>query len=83
MRAIEKIEPMAVSRKVRGDPVQDHSDIMAMQFVDQKHQVLGSAIISGRCEIPCGLVSPGTEEGMIHDGEKLHMGEAHSLKVQR
>ena len=81
MRAIEKTEPMAVSRKVRGDPVQDHPDIMAMQFVDQKHQVLGRAIASGGSEISCGLVSPGTEEGMIHDGEKLDMGEAHLLKV--
>ena len=46
MRAIEKAESMTVSRKMRRDPVQDDPDVMAMQFVDQKHQVLGSTIIS-------------------------------------
>jgi hypothetical protein len=55
---------------------------MAMQFVDQKHQVLRSAIISRWCEISCGLVSPGTEKGMVHDGKKLHMGETQSLKIR-
>ncbi len=82
MRAVEKAESMAISREVRRDPVQDDPDVMAMQFVDQKHQVLRRTIISGWSKVSRSLVAPGTEEGMIHDREKLHMGEAHPLNVR-
>ncbi len=42
--AIEEREPMLVTRKVRGHPVEDHADATLVQVIDEIHEVLRRAI---------------------------------------
>src|SRR5205823_9729594 len=44
MRAIEIREPMLIRRKMRRDPIQDNTDTVLMQHVDEVHQILGSSV---------------------------------------
>ena len=83
MCSVEKSEPVFVVGEMRGHPVQDDSDAVLMQAIDEIHEILGSAVPAGGREKAGYLVSPGTVEGMLHDGQEFHVGEARARDIFR
>ena len=81
MGAIKEAQPVLISGEMRGHPVQNHANSLLVQIVNKIHEVLRRAIAAGGSEVSCGLVSPGAIEGMLHDGQKLHMGKSHLLDI--
>ena len=81
MRAVEVGEAVRVGREVRRHPVENDADAVLVQVVDQVHEILRRAVARGGREVSGGLVSPGTVEGMLHDGQEFDVGEAHLADV--
>ena len=81
MRAVKVGQAVLVGREMRGHPVQDDTDTTLMQVIDEIHEILRRAEAAGRCEIPCRLVAPRAVEGMLRDGQKLHVCEAQFVDV--
>ena len=57
------------------NPVDDHADTSLMEGVDQGPQVIGGAVAGGGGIVGRYLVTPGPPEGMLSDGQQLHVGE--------
>ena len=76
VRAVEISQPVPVGGEVRGHPVENHADIVLVQVVDQEHQVLRRPVAAGGGEVAGGLIAPGAVEGMLHQRQELHVGEA-------
>src|SRR5260370_36383907 len=76
MSAIKEGEAMAVGREVRWDPVENDRDVVLVQVVDQVHEILRRAVTRRGSEVARGLISPGTIEGMLHDGEQFDVRES-------
>ena len=81
MGAVEVRQAVRVRREVRRHPVEQHSNIVLVQVVHQVHEILRSSITRCRREIAAGLITPRTIERMFHDGEELHVSEAHFLHI--
>src|SRR5713226_5579688 len=64
---------MFVCWKVRWDPVQDHSDAILMQAVNEVHEILRRAVATRRSKVTSSLITPRTIEGVFRNGQKLHM----------
>ena len=75
-RAVEHGQAVRVGREMRRHPVEDHTDAMLMQEVDQIHQVLRRSIARGRCEVAGCLVAPGAVERVLGQRQQLDMGES-------
>ena len=73
MGAIEKTQTVLIVGKVRGDPVENDTDPMLMENIDEVHKVLRRAVISRGREVAGNLITPGAEKGMVHDGQQLHV----------
>jgi len=80
---IEVHQTMLVTGKVRGDPVEDDPEAMTVQFLDQEHEIVRGAVPGGWGEIAGRLITPRTEEGMLHHWQEFHVGEAHLTQVGR
>src|SRR6516164_565684 len=81
VRAVEVGEAMLIVGKMRGHPVEDDSDVVLMEVVDEIHEVLrGAESRTGR-EISSDLVTPGAVERVLHDGQELNMSEAELVDV--
>jgi len=83
MGPVEVSKAVLVAREVGRHPVEDHTDAVLMQMVDEIHHVLRTSVPARRSKVPGCLVSPGTVEGVLHDGHELHMREARVLQVLR
>jgi hypothetical protein len=81
MRSIEITETTFIFWEMRGNPVENHTDAPLMEVVHEIHEVGGGPEAACRSEVACGLVSPGTIEGMLHYGKKLDMGEAYVVDI--
>src|ERR1700730_17590555 len=79
--AVEEGEAVAVGREVRWDPVENDRDAMLVQIVDEVHEILRRAVTRRRSEVTCGLISPGTVERMLHDGEQFDVRESELIHV--
>lgn len=64
-----------------GHPVQDDADAGLVELIHQPHEVVWGAEAAGGREVAGALIAPGGVQGMLRDGEQLHMGEAHLLYV--
>jgi hypothetical protein len=72
---------MRVIGKVRRYPIEDHTNTMLMQSVNEIHKILRCAIATCGGKEPCDLVAPGPIEGVLHHGQELHMCESEALHV--
>src|SRR5437016_1648598 len=66
-----------------GHPIEYHAYPSLMELINQEHHVLRWAIPAGRCEVPRCLISPRAIEGVLHERQKLYMGEAHFARIPR
>ena len=51
------------------------------KIVDQVHEVLGCPVTAGGGEVPDCLISPGAVKWVLHDRQKLNVGETHLLDI--
>ena len=79
--SVKFVQAEGVLGEVGGHPVQDHADARLMELVHQPHKVVGGTEPAGGGKIAGTLIAPGVVQGMLGDGEQLHMGEAHLLHV--
>ncbi len=75
--AIEVVQAELVFREVSRHPVHDDADARLMHLVHESHQVLRGAVAAGGGEIARHLIAPAAIEGVLHDGQQLHVGVAH------
>src|SRR5215831_4805802 len=75
--AVEVGQSVAVGREVRRNPIEKDADATLMEVINQEHEILGRPVARSRREVAGGLISPGPIEGVLHDREKLDVGEAH------
>ena len=81
MSAVEIGQAVAIRRKVRRDPIEDHGNTVLVQIVDQVHKILRSAETRGRSKVAGRLVPPRSIKGMLHQRQKFHMSEVHAPRV--
>ena len=79
--AVKLVQTEGVLGEVGGYPVQDHADAGLMELVHQPHKVVGGAVPAGGGKVAGALVAPGGVQGVLGDGEQLHMGESHFLHI--
>ena len=79
---IEEDEPVLVGWEMRRHPVEDDADPLAVQVVDQEHQVLRRSIAAARSEEAGALVSPRSVERVLHHRKELDVGEAEPAHVR-
>jgi hypothetical protein len=77
MSAVEEGEAVLVARKVRGHPVENHTDAALMEMIHQIHEVLRCAVARSRREVAGNLITPRAVERVLHHGHELHVREAH------
>ena len=63
--AVKLGQAVGVAGKVRGHPVENHADFVAMAVVDEIGEILGRAKARARGEIPSPLIAPRAVEGML------------------
>ncbi len=78
---VEEDEAVLVGREMRRHPVEDHTDPLLVQVVDQEHQVLRRPVAAGGSEEAGRLVSPRSVERVLHDGEELDVSEAEPARI--
>ena len=79
--AIEVGQAVAVGRKMRRHPVQDHAQAGFMGGLDEVAEILGRAVARGRREQADRLVAPGAIVGMLRDRQQLEVGEAQLARI--
>ncbi len=80
-RAVEVRQRPVVLGEMPGDPVDEDPDACLVQPVDQIAEVVGGAVARGRRVEPGHLITPGTGERMLRDGEELNVGETEVTEV--
>ena len=73
--AVETPERPGVLGEVGGHPVHDDADAGLMQRVDQGAELVGGAEARRRRVVRGDLVSPGSAERVLGDGQQLDVGE--------
>src|SRR5205814_6230120 len=77
MRPVEICEPVLVPGEMRRDPVENDADAVAVQLIDEKHEVLRRAVTRRRREVACRLIAPGTVKRMLCRRQEFDMRESH------
>ena len=67
---------MLVGGKVRGHKVEDHADAVAMQAVDEEHQILWRAVARGRRKEAGDPITPRSVKRVLHHRQQLDVGKA-------
>ena len=79
---VKVVQAELVLGEVGGHPVHDDADAGFMELIHKGHEVLGGAVAAGGGEIARDLIAPASIEGVLHDGQQLHVGVAHLLDVR-
>src|SRR5262249_17486980 len=69
MRTIEVAQAMLIGGKMRRHPVQDHTDTLLVQIVNEVHKIRRCPIAPRWGEVAGDLVAPGGVQWMLHDWE--------------
>ena len=80
--AVEHVQAVAILREVGRDPVQNDADACLVELIHEGHEVLGRAVTAGGGKVTGDLIAPAAVEGILSDGQQLHMGVAHILYVR-
>src|SRR5215831_15176641 len=70
-----------VPGEMRRHPVEEHADTPTVELVDHEAQIVGTSVARGGSEVSADLITPRAAERMLHEGEKLDVGETHLLHV--
>ena len=80
-RAVETGQTVLVLRKMCGDPVHDHADVVTVQAVDKIGEILRAAIAGGGRVIARDLISPGGVVRELHQRHQFDMRITHLAAV--
>ena len=75
-RPIEAGQRPVVARKVRRHPIEDHSDSLAVQVIDELLEVVRGAETRGGREVAGHLIAPRARERMLHHRHQLNVRKA-------
>src|SRR5580700_4643398 len=75
-RAVEAVQPVRISWKVRRHPIDDHADAGQMRAVDEMGEAVRRSQPRGGSKQAKWLVAPRTAERMFCDRHELNMREA-------
>src|SRR5690348_2801488 len=81
VRSVEKRQPVRVSWKMRGRPVEDHADSRLMATIHEIHKVARRSEATRHREIADRLVAPRTIERMLHDRHQFDVRVTHLFYV--
>ena len=81
MGAVKIADSMLVGWEMRWHPIQNHTNILLVQAINQIHKILRGSVPAGGREISSRLVAPGAIKRMLHNWKKLHMGVPHLLDI--
>src|ERR1700731_4361819 len=81
MRAVELGKAVGVAREMRRRPIENDTKAGLVTAIDKFHEFGGSAIAAGGGKEAKSLVTPGTVEGKLHDGEQLDVRVAEILGI--
>ena len=65
--AVEESQAVNIAGKVRGDPIEDHADVVAVEFVDEIGEIIGRSKSGRGSEVADRLIAPRTVERMLAD----------------
>ena len=80
--SVEVRQSVGVLGEMRGHPIQNHTDSMAVEVVDKVHEVGRGAVAGGGGKIPRHLIPPGAVERIFGDRHKLYMRVTHLLNIR-
>jgi hypothetical protein len=78
---VETPQAEFVLGEMRRHPVENHADSPSVELVDHEAEIVGTAIARGWSEVATDLVAPRASERVLHQREKLHVGETHLLHI--
>src|SRR5215469_7586406 len=64
-----------------GDPIEDDTDSVLMESVNEKHEIGRSAEPARGREVADGFISPRAVEGVLHDRKKFDVRETRVMDV--
>ena len=76
-RAVKEPQPVRIPCKMRGNPVHDDTDALAMCAVNEIHQLLRLAVARRRRIIASDLIAPAGIIGILHQRHNLNVGISH------
>ena len=79
--SVKKTEAVLVAREMRRDPVQDDTDTVLVERINEEHEILGRPVAARGRKVPEGFITPGSVERMFHHGKKLHVSEPQASHI--
>src|SRR6185437_16351805 len=73
---------MCIVRKMRSDPIQQHTDAGSMKSIHQGHKRLRIPEAGSGRKITGALISPAAIEGEFHYGHEFYMSETHFFHIR-
>ena len=77
--SVKPSQSMGIRCKMCRNPIQDHTDLMLMQRIDQIHEIIRRTVSRCGCIVARHLISPGTVIRVFGDPHQLHMRIFHFL----
>ena len=79
--AVEAGQGKGVAREVGRHPVEQDTDAVLVQVIDEVAEIVRAAEAAGGGEVARGLVAPGGVQGVFGDGQQLDVGEARQGQI--
>ena len=79
--AVKVCQTVFVTRKMCRNPVQNDTDFMLMQIIDEVHKVLRRAVAGCRRIISRDLIAPRAVKRMLCDANQLDVSISHLLEI--
>ena len=80
---VKLVKALLILAEVRGDPVQNHRNVVFVKVVYKPHEILRRTESGGRRKVSGALVTPGIIQRMLRHRQQLHGGVAHLLHISR
>src|SRR5688572_6405872 len=68
---------------MRRHPVEDHTKLRLVAAIHKGGKTLGRAKPGTWCKLRERLVTPGTTEGVLHDGQQFEVGKTHAACIRQ
>ncbi len=81
MGAIEVAQAMQIFRKVARNPVEDDTDAISVEIIDEVLEVLWRTVAAGGCKVACHLIAPGGIIGIFGNRHQFDVGKAQFFDI--
>src|SRR5271170_6770459 len=80
-RSVKAAKGEFVGGKVAGHPVENHANSLLMEIIDEKTKIVRTAPSRARRIVTGDLITPRTQERMLHYGHEFDVGEAEIIDI--